>query len=60
MGTPSSARTIQDVNLALKASEIVYRANGAAVEGLGDGNGHIQTVVGEREKFQLGRCTDQR
>ena len=25
MGTPSSARIIQDVNLALKASEIVYR-----------------------------------
>ena len=31
MGTPSSARIIQDVNLALKALEIFYHANGAAV-----------------------------
>ena len=28
MGTPSSVRIIQDVDLALKALEIVYRANG--------------------------------
>ena len=27
--------------------EIVYRANGAAVEGLSDRNGHIRKVVGE-------------
>ena len=47
MGTPSSPRMIQDVDMALKALEIVYRANGAAVEGLADRNGHIQKVVGE-------------
>ena len=38
MGTPSSARIIQDGDLALKALEIVYRANEAAVEGLTDKN----------------------
>ena len=47
MGTPSSARIIQDVNLALKTLEVVYRANGASVEGLADRNGHRQKVVGE-------------
>ena len=47
MGTPSSARIIQDVNLALKALEIVYLENGAAVEGLADSNGHRQKVLGE-------------
>ena len=31
MGTPSSARIIEDVDLALKALEIVYRTNDAAV-----------------------------
>ena len=39
-GTPSSARIIQYVDLTLKALEIVYRTNGAAVEGLADRNGH--------------------
>ena len=47
MVTPSSARIIQDVDLALKALEIFYRANGAAVEGLADKNGHRRKVVGE-------------
>ena len=47
MGTPSLARIIQDVDLVLKALEIVYCANGAAVEGLADSNGHRRTVVGE-------------
>ena len=47
MGTPSSARIIQDVNMALKALEIVYLSNGAAVEGLADRNGHRRLVVGE-------------
>ena len=47
MGTPSSARIIQDVNLALKALEIFHHANGAAVEGLADSNGHILKVVSE-------------
>ena len=41
MGTPSSARIIKDVDLALKALEIVYHKNGAVVEGLADRNGHI-------------------
>ena len=54
MGTPSSARIIQDVDLALKASEIVYRANGAAVEGLADRNGHIRKVVGEGKSVSWG------
>ena len=36
MGTPSSVRIIQDVDLALKALGIVYLENGAAVEGLAD------------------------
>ena len=47
MGTPSSARIIQDVDLALKVLEIVYRANGAVVEGLDDRNGNRRKVVGE-------------
>ena len=47
MGTPSLARIIQDVDLELKALEIFYRVNGAAVEGLANSNGHIRTVVGE-------------
>ena len=34
MGNPSSARIIQDIDLALKTLEMVYCANGAAVEGL--------------------------
>ena len=38
MGTPYLARIIQEVDLALKASENVYRANGAIVEGLADRN----------------------
>ena len=54
MGTPSSARIIQDVDLALKALEIVYRVNGAAVEGLADRNGHRQKVVGEGKSVSWG------
>ena len=49
MGSPSSARIIQDVDLALKALDIVCRANRAAVEGVADRNGHRQKVVGEGE-----------
>ena len=51
MGTPSSARSIEDVYLALKALEIVYRENWAAVEGLANRNGHRRKVVGEGESF---------
>ena len=54
MGTPSSAGIIQDVNLALKALKIVYRANGAAVEGLVYRNGHRRKVVGEGKSVSWG------
>ena len=47
MGTPSSAKIIQDVDTALKALETVYRANGAAVEGLADRNGQRRKVISE-------------
>ena len=54
MGTPSSARMIQDVDLALKALEIVYLANGASVEALADRNGHRRKGVGEGESVSWG------
>ena len=54
MGTPSPARMIQDVDMAMKALEIVYRANGAAVEGLADRNGHRQKVVGDGKSVSWG------
>ena len=41
MGTPYSFSIIEDVDLALKALEIVYHANGAAFEGLADRNEHL-------------------
>ena len=47
MGAPSSARIIQDVDLAFQALEIVYCENGAAVEELADRNGHRRKVVGK-------------
>ena len=52
--THSSSRIIQDVYLALKSLEIVYRANGAAVEGLTDRNGHRRKEVGEGESVSWG------
>ena len=54
MGTPSSARIIQDVDLTLKALEIIYRKNGAAVEGLADRNGHRRKVVVEGKSVSWG------
>ena len=54
MGKPSLARIIKDVDLALKALEIVYRTNGDAVDGLADSNGHRRKVVGERKSFSWG------
>ena len=54
MGTPSSARIIQYVDLVLKALEIFYSANGAAVEGLADNNGHRWKVVGEGKSISGG------
>ena len=44
MGTPSSERIIEDVDMALKVLEIVYLAKGASVEGLADRNGHRRKV----------------
>ena len=54
MGTPSSARIMEDVDLALKALEIVYLANGASVEGLADRNGHRRKLLGEGESVSWG------
>ena len=54
MGTLSLARIKEDVDLALKASEIVYLANGASVEGLADRNGHRQKVVDEGKSVSWG------
>ena len=54
MVTPSLARIIQDVNLALKALEIVYHANGDSVEGLADRNVHIRKVVCEGKSVSWG------
>ena len=54
MGTPSLAQMIEDVDLALKALEIVYLENGAAVEGIADRNGHRRKVVGEEESVSWG------
>ena len=54
MATPSSARIIQDVDLALKALETIYCANGDAVEGLEDRNGHRRKVVGEGKSVSWG------
>ena len=54
MGTPSLVRIIQDMDLVLKALEIVYRANRAADEGLADRNGHRRKVVGEGKSVSWG------
>ena len=54
MGTPSSARIILDVDLALKALESFYLENGAAVEGLSDRNGHRRKLVGEGKSVSWG------
>ena len=54
MGTHYSGMIIEDVDMALKALEIFYRANGAAVEGLDDRNGHMQRVVGEGKSVSWG------
>ena len=42
------------MDLALKALEIVYRENGALVEGLADRNGHRRKVVGEGKSVSSG------
>ena len=51
MRTPSSARSIEDVDLVLKALKLFYRKNGAAVEGLTDINKHRIKDVGEGGSF---------
>ena len=54
MGKSSSESIIQDVDLGLKALEIVYRANGTALEGLADRNGHRRKQVGEGKGVSWG------
>ena len=54
MGTPSLARIVKYVNLALKVFEIVYRKNGATVEGLADRNRHRRKVVNEGKSVSWG------
>ena len=54
MGTPSLVSIIQDVDLELKVLVIVYYANGTAVEGLADRNGHRRKVVVEGESVSWG------
>ena len=54
IGTPSSVRIIEDVDLALKAFEIFYRGNGAAVEGLVYRNGHRNKEVGRGKSVSWG------
>ena len=48
-GTTSSSRIIEHVYRALEALEIVFCANGAAVEGLADRNEHIRKWLGEEK-----------
>ena len=54
IGTPSLAKIIQDFDLALKALEIVYRENGAAVECLADRNWNRRKVVGKGKSVRCG------
>ena len=54
MGTPSSVRMTKDVDMALKALEIVYRENGAVVEGVADRNGHRCKEIGEGKSVSWG------
>ena len=54
MGTSSSARIIQDVDLAFKALKMAYHENGAAVEGLVDRNGHRRKELDECKRVSWG------
>ena len=54
MVTPSSVRIIEDIDLALKALEIVYCANDAAVEGLADRSSHRKKEVGKGKIVRWG------
>ena len=53
-GTPSSASIIKDVDRALEALEIVFRAYDDAVEGVSYRNGHILKEVGEGNSVSWG------
>ena len=46
-GTPSSSRIIEDFDRALEALLMVFRVNGAAVEGVVDRNYHRRKEVDE-------------
>ena len=54
MGTLSSARIIEYVDLVLRALEIVYHANGGEVEGLVDRNGHRSKELGKGKSVSWG------
>ena len=54
MGIPSLLRIIQNVDLALKALEMAYNANSAAVEGLANRNGHKRKEVGQGKRVSWG------
>ena len=54
MGTHYSVMIIKDVDLALKFLEIVYHANGAAVEGFDDRNRQRWKVVVEVKSVSWG------
>ena len=54
MGSNSSFRIIEYVDLALKALEIVYQEKCAAVEGLADRNGHRKKELGKWKSFSWG------
>ena len=45
---------IEDVDMDLKALEIIYIENGAAVEGLSDRNVHRKKVVGAEKSISWG------
>ena len=49
MGAPSPDRVVQDVYLAFKAHEIVYKANGKMVPGLTNRNGHRYNKEGSMQ-----------
>ena len=50
----SSTRIIEDFDRALEVLEIVFHANGAAVEGLENINGHRRKEVVEGESVSYG------
>ena len=52
--TPSSARVIEDVYIALEALDIVFRANFAGVEDIVDRNWHRSKEIGEGKSVSWG------